>query len=169
MFEVGEYIVYGVSGVCRVTDVCLSPIDRKDGRTYYALKPVNGPSASLIYTPVDNDRVPMRALLSVEEIRALLSRIPSIPGLPIATEKARRDAYRAAMSAGSLDSYVSVIKTVSERRTALSAAGRRLPEFEIEYDGAARRRLYTEISLVLGLPMEEMEQYIASCAAVAAG
>ena len=168
MFKIGEHIVYGTNGVCRVMDVCSSPIDQRDGRTYYVLKPVNGSSTSLIYTPVDNDRVSMRALLTAEEIYALLSRIPAIPGIPIPTEKARREAYRAAMSAGSLDSYVSVIKTVSGRRAELSAAGRRLPEFEIEYDGAAKRHLYTELSVVLGLPFDEMEQYVASHAAVAA-
>ena len=160
MFKIGEHIVYGTNGVCRVTDVCPSPFDKNDTRTYYTLKPINGPAEAVIYTPVDNDRVPMRSLMSAEEVRGLLLRIPTIPDLPIPTEKARRDAYRAAMIAGSPDSYVSLIKTVWGRRTELSASGRRLPEFEMEYDGVARKHLYTELSVVLGLPFEEMEDYI---------
>ena len=160
MFKVGDHIVYGTNGVCRVIELCSSPVDKNDHRTFYALKPVSGPAESVIYTPVDNDRVPMRSLMSAEEVEGLLLRIPEIPHLPIPTEKARRETYRAAISACCPDSYVSVIKTIWGRRSELSGLGRRLPEFEIECDGIARRHLYTELSLVLGLPVEEMEGYI---------
>ena len=162
MFKVGDHIVYGTNGVCRVTDVCASPIDKKDPRLFYTLKPVSGPANSVIYTPVDNDRVPMRPLMSADEVEALFSRMADIPHLEIRTEKARRDTYRSAISAASPDSYVAVIKTIGGRRAELSCLGRRLPEFEIECDGIARRHLCTELSVVLGLPMEEMQDTVAA-------
>ena len=161
MFEIGEHIVYGTNGVCLVTDICPSPFDKRDERMYYVLKPISGPVAAVIYTPVDNDRVPMRRLLSAEQIEGLLSRIPSIPPLSIAVEKTRRDTYRAAMSAADPDVYVSLIKTVLDHRAEIAITGRRLPDFEIEYDTLAKRHLYTEISVILGLSMDEMDAYIA--------
>jgi len=160
MFKIGDHMVYGTNGVCRITDVCPSPFDKNDTRTYYVLKPVTGPAESLIYTPVDNDRIPMRSLMSEAEVEGLIARIPSIPHLPIPTEKARRDTYRAALFAGHPESYVAVIKTIWGRRAELSGLGRRLPEFEIECDGLARRHLYTELSVVLGRPFDEMEGYL---------
>ena len=161
MFKVGDHVVYGTNGVCLVTEVCSSPFDKRDTRTYYVLKPVSGPAAAVIYTPVDNDRVPMRALLSSEEVGALLSRLTAIPELTIPYEKARREAYRTAIITGDPEAYVAVIKTIGVRRAEFSGTQRRLPEFEIEYDGIARRHLYTELSLVLGRTPEE----IAACVA----
>ena len=141
-------------------DVCASPFDKRDARTYYVLKPLDGPSASVIYTPVDNERVPMRALLTLEEAETFLRGLASVPCLPIPSEKGRRDAYRAAIVTGRPESYLAVIKAIGGRRTAFHGTQRRLPEFEIEYEGIARRYLYTELSIVLGRPFEEMEAYV---------
>ncbi len=160
MFQIGDHIVYGTNGVCLVTDICPSPFDKKDVRTYYVLKPVNSAAGVMIFTPVDNEKVAMRPLMSCREIEGLFSRMPAIPQLLIANEKQRRDAYRLAVSDGNPDSYVSVIKTVLERREEFSGTQRRLPDFEVEYDGMARRHLYTEISVVLGVPLEGMEEYV---------
>ena len=160
MFKIGDHIVYGTNGVCLVTDVCASPFDKKDTRTFYVLKPVSGHAESVIYTPIDNDRIPMRPLLSLREVEELLARLHVIPHLEVPSEKARREAYRTALFAASPDSYVAVIKTIGGRRAELSAIGRRLPEFEIECDGIARRHLYTELSVVLGRPAAEVEQCV---------
>ncbi len=168
MFEIGSYMVYGTNGVCRVTDICVSPFDKHDSRRYYVLKPVSGPSEAVIYTPVDNDRVPMRALLSREETEALLGRLPSIPKLLVEVEKMRREIYRAVMNAADPDSYIALIKTVKERRSEFAGTTRRLPDFESEYDSTARRHLFTELSVVLGIPMEKIEEHIRKKADVAA-
>ena len=160
MFKIGDHIVYGTNGVCLVTDICSSPFDKKDTRTYYVLKPISGHAESVIYTPVDNERVPMRPLMSIGEVEELFSRMHAIPHLPIPNEKGRREVYRTAIAAGCPDSYIAVIKTILGRRTELSGMGRRLPEFEIECDGLARRHLYTELSVVLDRPIGEMEAYV---------
>jgi CarD family transcriptional regulator len=160
MFKVGDHVVYGTNGVCLVTDVCPSPFDKKDTRTYYVLKPVSGPAAAVIYTPVDNERIPMRSLISVSEGESLLSRVSAIPSLPIPNEKARREAYRAAITTGDPEAYVAVIKTIGGRRADFAGTQRRIPEFEMEYDGVARRHLCTELSLVLGRTAEEIAGYL---------
>lgn len=160
MYQIGDHIVYGNNGVCLVTDVCSSPFDKRDTRTYYVLKPLGGPSAAVIYTPVDNDRVPMRALMTREEVQSFLSQVVSIPCLSVPSEKGRREAYRAAIVAGRPEGYLAVIKAIGGRRIAFHGTQRRLPEFEMEYEGIARRYLYTELSIVLGRPFEEMEAYV---------
>ena len=58
MFQPGELLIYGSTGVCRV----LSIDQRQDyvngvkqNRLYYQLKPLH--QVGTIYTPVDNDKV----------------------------------------------------------------------------------------------------------------
>ncbi len=160
MFSIGDYMVYGTNGVCRVDAVCPSPLDKKDTRLYYALKPLRGTGQAMIYTPVENDRIPMRPIIEKNEAEAIFEKILDIPYLCVSAEKERREVYRAALVSGTVEAYIALLKTISRRRSELSEMQRRLPDFETEYDMQARRNLYTELSVALGLPFEGMEAYI---------
>ena len=160
MFEVGEYIVYGVNGICRVEKICPSPFDPADTRTYYLLVPLHNPTSSTIYTPVDNVRVPMRRLMTVAEIDALIREMPDVELLTVPIEKQRREIYRTTI--GKLDptGYVQVIKTVHRRREELTAAHKHFPVTDLEYGRLAKHLLYSECAHVLGLAEESVEEYI---------
>ncbi len=161
MFAVGEYIVYGINGICRVEEICASPFDATDTRTYYLLVPLNNPMSSTIYTPVDNERVPMRRLMTREEIEKFITVMPDIEILTVPVEKQRREIYRATIGALRPEGYVSVIKTVERRREQLAAAHKHFPVSDIEYGRLARHLLYSELDLVLGIEEQSDEAYIA--------
>ena len=162
MFEVGEHIVYGTNGICRVEEICKSPYDAADTRTYYLLIPVNNPMSSTIYTPVDNERVPMRRLMTREQIDALIAAIPAIETLIVPVEKQRREIYRTTIGTLAPEGYVQVIKTVHRRREELTAAHKHFPVTDLEYGRLAKHLLYSDCAHVLGLAEESMEEYIAS-------
>ena len=162
MFEIGEYIVYGINGICRVEDVGPSPYDKTDPRTYYLLVPRNNPMSSTIYTPVDNDRVPMRRLMTKEEIEALVAAIPGIELLTVPVEKQRRELYKTVIGALEPRGFVQIIKTVEHRRAELTAAHKHFPVTDLEYGRLARQLLCSECAHVLGLSEEEADRYITS-------
>ena len=122
MFEVGEYIVYGINGICRVEKICPSPFDPADTRLFYLLVPLKNPTSSTIYTPVDNQRVPMRRLMTREQIHSLIDSMPAIDELTVPIEKQRREIYRETIGALEPTGYVQVMKTVHRRRAELTAA-----------------------------------------------
>lgn len=167
MFEIGEHIVYGTSGICRVEEICPSPYDKNDTRTYYLLIPVHNPMGSTIYTPVDNDRVPMRRLMTPEEIDSLIALIPEIGLVQVPVEKQRREIYRTTVFALRPEGYVSVMKTVDRRREELTAARKHFPVSDMEYGRIAKHLLYSECAHVLGLNEDSVEGYIAQKLAVA--
>lgn len=161
MFAVGEYIVYGINGICRVEEICASPFDATDTRTYYLLVPLNNPMSSSIYTPVDNERVPMRRLMTAEEIERFIAVMPCIEVLEVPLEKQRREIYRSTLGALHPEGYVRVIKTVDRRREQLTAAHKHFPVSDLEYGRLAKHLLYSEIALVLGMEERSVEAYIA--------
>jgi CarD family transcriptional regulator len=167
MFEIGEHIVYGTSGICRVEEICSSPYDKNDTRTFYLLIPVHNPMGSTIYTPVDNDRVPMRRLMTREEIDTLIDAIPGIDLVQVPAEKQRREIYRTTVYALRPEGYVSVMKTVSRRREELAAARKHFPVSDMEYGRLARHLLYSEFAHVLGMSEDSIEGYIADKLGVA--
>ncbi len=160
MFEVGEHIVYGINGICRVEEICASPYDATDTRTYYLLVPVHNPMGSTIYTPVNNERVPMRRLMTAEEIHALIDAMPEIETLTVPAEKQRREIYRTTIGELKPEGYVSVIKTVYRRREELTAARKHFPVSDLEYGRLAKHLLYSECAHVLGLEEDSIESYI---------
>ena len=160
MFAVGEYIVYGINGICRVEEICKSPYDATDTRVYYMLVPLKNPMSSTIYTPVENTRVPMRRLMTKGEVEALLLVMPSIEQLVVPMEKQRREIYRAALGEIRPEGYVSVIKTVQRRREELAAAHKHFPVSDLEYGNLAKHLLYSEMALVLGMEEGAVEGYI---------
>ena len=163
MFSVGDHIVYGINGICRVEEIGPSPYDKEDQRTFYLLIPVNNPMGSTIYTPVDNERVPMRLLMTREQIAELIAEIPQIETLEIPVEKQRREIYREVIGALDPRGYVKVIKTVRQRRIELTAARKHFPVTDLEFGRLAKHLLCSECAHVLGMTEEEANQYIISC------
>ena len=167
MFEIGEFIVYGVNGICRVEGIGPSPYDKTDPRTFYLLIPVNNPMGSSIYTPVDNDRVPMRRLMTRDEIEALIAAIPEIETLEVPIEKQRREIYRTTIGVLDPKGYVKVIKTVQRRREELTAARKHVPMTDLEYGRLAKHLLCSECAHVMGVSEDDADAYILSSLAQA--
>ena len=67
MFETGEYVVYGRTGICQVTGVTTMKVDGSSAeRLYYVLKP-GGETEGKIFTPVEGGKQVLRAIISKEE------------------------------------------------------------------------------------------------------
>ena len=160
MFNVGEIIVYGTEGVFVVSEHTSSPIDKNDDRVFYVLKPVYGSASNVIYTPANNDRIKMRAVMSSEEANSFIERIPSIEPLQVECEKKRRIVYREAMINADIDDYVSIIKSVREKREDCIKNKKRLSESDSDYERRAQFCLYGELSIALEIGFNEVEGYI---------
>ena len=160
MFSIGDYMVYGINGVCLVQDICASPFDKKDTRTFYLLKPLGASSGSVIYTPTDNEQVPMRPLMTKEQAEGLIGRMSELEPLEIPTEKMRRDLYRQAMHSCDPEQYVRLIKTVYRRRLDMMQQHKRLSETDSDFERNAKLSLYHELSVVLNVQYGEVEQYL---------
>ena len=77
MFNKGDKIIYGQTGVCIVEDICEKTLIRNSTRRYYILKPIFQ-SNNIIYAPVDNEKVLMRYVITKDEAESLINKIPDI-------------------------------------------------------------------------------------------
>ena len=74
MFQAGELVVYGSTGVCRVEDFAgLDGPGEDRGKRYYLLKPLW--QDGVIYAPMDSEKVPMRPVISRTEAEALIDEL----------------------------------------------------------------------------------------------
>ncbi len=159
MFEVGEYVVYGVKGVCRIEEITHLDMPGADkDRLYYVLTPMA--EGGKIYAPTDNQKIAMRRVITREEANRLISEIPEIELLWVPDDKQREAKYKEALHTGDYRAWVSIVKTLYLRGKERSAQGKKITALDERYMRTAANELYSELSLTLEIPKDEMEDYI---------
>ena len=160
MFEKGGYIVYGTTGVCEIEDITSPNIEGVPGnRLYYVLNPCFK-KGNRIFTPVDNEKVVTRAVMTQEEAASLVDEIPHIEELWEKDDKVRELRYKEAIRSCNPREWIQIIKTSYQRQQQRKAAGKKATTVDERYFKAAEEHLYAELSIALGVPKDEVRDYI---------
>ncbi len=159
MYSVGQMIVYGASGVCRVEAVepqKNAPAGMKD-RLYYRLKPLY--DQGVVYTPVETT-VAMRPLLTRDEADALIRAIPDIAPAPCESRSPQLlgEHYKSFFVSHRAEDLLRLIKTVYLK---MKIGGpRALGKTDQHYLKRAEDLLYKEFAAALELPVDGVKPYI---------
>ncbi len=152
MFQAGDYLVYGLEGVCRVAavgPVKLSGIPKD--RLYYTLAPCGRQDA--IYIPVDSP-VYMRTPLTRGEIEALLEALPALelcPDLP-ADAKQLAPYYQEIIQSHEPGRVLQLYKTIFCKQRQLTGSRRALSVTDMRFFKQAETMLCGEFAFVLDMP-----------------
>ena len=152
MFQIGDYLVYGLEGVCRVTAVGplkLSGVPRD--KLYYTLAPCGRQDS--VYIPVDSP-VFMRMPLTQAQIEAHLEALPALelcPDLP-ADAKQLAPYYQAIVQSHDFRRVMQLYKTLYRKQQLLSGTRRSLSVTDMRFWKQAETLLCGEIGFVLGIP-----------------
>lgn len=160
MYKIGEYIIYGNDGVCKVEDVGvlnISGINKK--RIYYTLKPVyeNGK----IFTPIDTS-VFMRSLIKYEEVQQLIESIPYIKDKKCNEKNSRllQIYYKNLLQTHECSDLLTLIAGIYEKKDKAMKSGKKLGQIDNRFMKVAEGLINDEFSVVLGIPREEVADYI---------
>ncbi len=160
MYTIGEIVVYGNTGVCRVVDIAPSNRPNTGGAIYYTLKPLY--QDGLIYAPVDSDKLYIRRVITREQAERLIDTIPDVH-VDFCQSNNRQqliEKYQAAFSTHDCADLVELIKTIYHKRQYAASRHRRLGQLDIRYMKRAEELLYGEFSVALGIPKDEVHGYI---------
>ena len=162
MFDVGDRIIYGSSGVCSVEHIgALDSPNALKGRIYYTLCP-QYTKGSTIFTPVDNEKVKMRPVISREEAMKLVDEVKDIEYLWIADEKGRELEYKEAFLKCDCRELVRIIKTIYLRKQSRIVAGKKVTAVDEKYFHMAEDSLYGELAVSLNMTKDEVRDFITS-------
>ena len=149
MYQIGELVQYGTSGVCKVEEIVQGVPGLQKDTQCYLLIPVSKREEK-IYTPVDNDKVKMRRILSSEEVKELMGKASQIESLTIANEKQCESIYREELYSVDCYRWLSLLKTLYARKAARVAAGKKITATDERYLKSVEERLKEELNLVIG-------------------
>ncbi|MEG1869442.1 MAG: CarD family transcriptional regulator [Oscillospiraceae bacterium] len=160
MFRTGDLIIYGSNGVCRVAEVGKPKVTVADQeKLYYKLLPVY--STETIYTPVDTT-VFMRPVISRKEAEELIAQIPSIRGNVYTNHNIAllKEHYEASIQSHDCEDLIQLIKSVYTKNVNAVQNGKKLGQVDQRYMKRAEDLLHGELAIALGIPRDDIVQYI---------
>ncbi len=161
MFKVGDYVSYGNSGVCQIVDMIWMNSGAADNtkKHYYVLQPVYNASGK-IYTPIDNDRVIMRSLISYDMAEELLADATDIMPIPEAPPREMDAEYKKRIRSCDCRQWMSIIKTVNIKKGIRAKNGKKLTSSDERYLKEVSGKLYEELSFVMNKNIEQVKEIV---------
>lgn len=160
MFQAGDLVMYGTTGVCRVEEIT-TPVGGTTGKPYYLLKPLyqNG----TVYTPVENGKVPMRSILTAAEADALIDAIPTVQASAVSgtTLQAVAAQYQTALRSNDCYELLRLMKSIYQKQHPASDGKQRGGNMEERFRKQGESLLYGELAAALEIPIGEVPAYIA--------
>ena len=161
MYSIGEKIMYGGTGVCTVqeiTSVKQSSLDRP--RLYYVLKPLY--QSGTIQIPVDNTKVPIRAVMTRDEAEQLVDGMPYITAA-ICYEKnltALRNHYQQQLNTYDCRDLVRMTKSIYAKKKDAESRQKKIGMTDEKFLRRAEDLLYGELAVALEIGRDEVRSYI---------
>lgn len=159
MFKINDYIVYGSTGVCQITDIRKDEFISNGETQYYVLKPAFNENM-IIKIPVNNPKVTMRRIIKKDDISTLVTQIPEDDTVWIDNEKQRRSYFTAALKTGKSEELIKVILTIHREKQARSEVGKKLTKTDEDIMNTAEKQLYEELAVALEISPDEAVDYV---------
>ena len=160
MFEIGDYVVHGNNGVCKVDAVQEMDMG-KSTRTYYTLVPLYAPGSKL-FVPADSTKVVTRAVMTKQEAAKLMDEWEEMETLQVENDKNREDIYKAALRSCDTRKWVQLIKTSYLRSQDRLKKGKKITTSYERYLHMAEDNLFGELAIPFEMTKGEAEAYFIS-------
>ena len=159
MFKVNDCVVYGSTGVCRITEqIRGKDIEGRD-TFFYVLHPVFRDNMT-IKAPVANAGALMRSVITKEEVLILIDAMPEKEPLRFADKRQRYTAFKFALKTGAHDEWIQIIKTLYLEKCKSGNPEKKLTKSDEEIMTTAEQRLYEEFAIALDMVPEEVLPFI---------
>lgn len=161
-FDIGEYVSYGINGMCNIEDIRPMQLSQSvEKMMYYILRPESNPK-STIFVPVNNQKLvsKMRELMTKDEINAMLVRMKDRTLEWEKDVRFRTESFHEILNNGVNQDLLLMIRCLHRKRQELVQLGKKLPARDSNTLKTAERLVEEEFAHVLHIKCEEVSDYI---------
>lgn len=156
MFNVGEYVVHNVEGLCKIKDI-VNYFDKD----YYVLNKF-GDSRTKIMIPVNSKLNLVRSVASKSEIDEAIKNIPSIIAEPIYDYRIRTREYDRMLKSGNIEILFKLIKSLLKQKKDKG----NLTETDKKIIKMAEDLIDVEFAYSLNINQDDVKDYILNGAGI---
>ena len=161
IYQVGNYIIYGVTGVCKIKEIRKMRLpNSKIEKEYYVLEPLH--DNSTIFAPTDSQKIFMRPIISKNTANNLLDSIPDINPDVFHSSKMREltEYYESAINKYDCKELIKLtMSAYKKKKNALDNKGK-FGAIDQKYMNKAETLLFGELSCALDIPKDKVAEYI---------
>lgn len=160
MFQLGDQVIYGIHGMCRIIELETRKIDRKLIE-YYVLEPVEQPGARF-FVPMQNQAAvsKLQRVLTRQELDVLLQTASNSADVWVEDENQRKMRYRELINSGDRISLIGMIRALLRHKQAQEAVGKKFHLCDENFLRDAQKLLSTEFASVLNIAPDQVGEYI---------
>ena len=161
MYQVGEKIIYGTTGVCEIR--AIGPLNMEAARKgvdYYTLVPVY--QDGIIFAPVDT-AVPIRPVLTEQQALSLIRKIPAIEENVFENNNPRllNEHYQIYLKSGDCTDLIRLIRAIYAKGRRAAQRGKHLGQVDRSSMERAEKLLHSELACALGIRPDGVSGFIA--------
>lgn len=162
MFRMNDYIVYGLTGVCKIKGIEEEGFLDYPTQSFYILNPISSPEMT-IKVPVAYGNATIRKVHSKEEVNKLIQGIPDLELLWIKDDRERNQRFRRMVKQGNCNDLITILKTIYSYRTLEAFKETRLNKSDDEIFELAEKLLNEEFGFILEINPSDLPDYIGQC------
>ena len=162
MYQTGDLILYGGTGVCRVTDIVTQKPSRTEPeKQYYVLTPLY--QAGTITTPVENGKVFTRPVISRDEAISLIDQIPTIQAEAYHNQNLQQleNHYKAKLESHDCMELLCLTMSAYRKKEERERAKLKFGAVDRRYMERAENLLYGELAVALDIAKDSVRDFIA--------
>lgn len=162
MYKVGDYIVYGSTGVCMIEDIIARDSEDEKEQLFYMLTPLY--SSCTIYTPVNNTKVFMRPVITKDEAEELIDIIPSIRPKAYHNRATNQltEYYKNSLKTNNCFDLIELCMSIYAKEQEAKQQKRKLGVVDQRFMKQAEELLFGELAVALDIDKSRVEDYITS-------
>lgn len=162
MFKIDDFIIYGSTGVCQITDIKVMNQVGIERKSYYVLKPLY--QGGIVYTPVDNNKVFMRPIISSFEVEQLIDSIPSINASAYHCRESNQliRYYDSVMKTHDCEQLMELTMSIGAKKKSMEQQKRKMGSVDERYMKLAEDVLFGELAAALSINRDDVPNYISA-------
>lgn len=153
MYKKNDYVVYR-HNVCKIKSI---NENKQTGKAFYIMTPIEDDSL-IINIPVNSNL--LRKVISSDEAKILIEKIPQISPLIDINEKDIETQYKELLNTDNHENLVKIIKTTYLRNEKRINNKKKISDKDDKYFNLAEKYLYNELSISLNMTVESIKEYI---------
>ena len=149
MLNVGECVIYGNHGLCKVREVLVpSFLERGNEKQYYMM--VSAVDAgSVIYVPVDGADDKVRDVMSADDAEELIVDIEEVEEIELPEGTKAEPEIAAIIKRNIADEMMRLVKSLHKIKAIRESEGKKFAALNEKYLNIAEKLLYTEMAFAL--------------------
>lgn len=158
MFKQGDYIMYSNYGACFIDDIMEKTIENET-KLFYIMRPICE-DKTRIMTPINNKKVKMREIMSLEGAENIFNVIMNGNVNLITDRKQREKAYTKILKEGNPIDLAEIILTLLLEKNEKEETGKNISVADKKYLEQAEKLLYSELSVCLDIEMDQVKEKV---------